>query len=265
MSDSDSVLVEEVGRVGVVTLNRPSVLNAWDAAMRERLVAALEEVAGTPRIGAMVLTGAGERAFSAGQDLNESAQFRSDQSDWWVDEWRRLYSALRDIEKPVVAGIRGVAAGSAFQVALLADVRVASFDARLGQPEIRSGLPSPLGLWLVEQRIGISRATEMILSGRLLSGDEAFACGLVHYLVPGDRVLSRSIEVAQRLAALPSDAVRLNKQILRERSEPGFQEAIADGHRWHAIAYASGEPQRLMAQFLKTRPSKGPASAVDGP
>jgi enoyl-CoA hydratase/carnithine racemase len=228
-------------------------MNAWDAPMRAELIDALESVSGNDRISAVVLTGAGDRAFSAGQDLNESAQFRPEQSGWWVDEWKRLYSAVRNLDKPVVAGIRGIAAGSAFQVALLTDVRVADPAARLGQPEIHAGLPSPLGLWLLEQRVGVSRATELVLSGRLMSGEQAHACGLVHHLVAAEEVVQKSVEVADELAALPPGAMRLNKQILRERSESGFEGALTAGHRWHAIAYASEEPQRCMTRFLETR------------
>lgn len=255
-----AVLVEHRDRVAVVLLNRPERMNAWDAPMRAELIQALEAVGRNDRIGAVVVTGAGDRAFSAGQDLNESARFRPEQSDWWVDEWKRLYSAVRNLDKPVVAGIRGIAAGSAFQFALLTDVRVANRDARLGQPEIHAGLPSPLGLWLVEQRVGVSRATELVLSGRLMSGEEAHACGLVHHLVDADDVVQRSVEVADEMAALPPGAMRLNKQILRERSESGFQEALAAGHRWHAIAYASGEPQRCMTRFLETRQARKAAA-----
>ncbi|HLU31541.1 MAG TPA: enoyl-CoA hydratase/isomerase family protein [Acidimicrobiia bacterium] len=254
-----TILVDRLDQVALITLNRPERMNAWDASMRSLLIDALEEVGSDGSVRSVVLTGAGERAFSAGQDLNESASFRPEQSDWWVEEWRRLYGTVRQLDKPIVAAIRGVAAGSAFQVALLTDVRVASPDSRLGQPEINSGLPSPLGLWLLEQHVGISRATEMILSGRMMSGTEAHSLGLVHHLVPSGEVVSTALALARELADKPPVAMRLNKRILRERSEPGFQDALKAGHRWHALAYASGEPQRRMAEFLEQRKARRPA------
>lgn len=247
------VLLEREDAVATVVLNRPDRLNAWHAEMRAQVIALLAELAADDEVGAVVLTGAGDRAFSAGQDLGESAGFEPSQAGWWVDEWRRLYGAVRALDKPVVAAIRGVAAGSAFQVALLADVRVAHPEARLGQPEIRSGLPSPLGLWLLEQRVGLSRATELILTGRMMEGEEAHACGLVHHLVAAGEVRPRAVEVASLLGRLPQGAMRLNKQLLRERSEPGFAAALEAGHHWHQLAYGSGEPQALMTAFMAAK------------
>lgn len=251
--DQSFVRLDRDDAVATVILDRPDRLNAWHAEMRAEVIEVVAELGEDDDVAAVVLTGAGDRAFSAGQDLAESAEFDPSQSGWWVDEWRRLYGALRALDKPVVAAIRGVAAGSAFQFSLLADVRVAHPDARLGQPEIRSGLPSPLGLWLLEQRVGLSRATELILTGRMMDGEEAHACGLVHHLVAAEEVRPRAVAVAAELAMLPTGAMRLNKRLLRERSEPGFAAALEAGHHWHQLAYGSGEPQALMARFLASR------------
>ncbi len=128
------VLTDIQPPVGVVTLNRPEVLNAWHAAMRDELVAALDAFERSDAVGAIVITGAGERAFSAGQDLTEAKTFDADRAAAWIGEWRRLYSAIRALSKPIVAALNGVAAGSAFQVALLCDFRIGHEGVRMGQP-----------------------------------------------------------------------------------------------------------------------------------
>jgi enoyl-CoA hydratase len=117
----DFLIVEHRDDVGLVTLNRPDVLNAWHSAMRRELAAALNELNDDAQIRAVVITGAGDRAFSAGQDLNEAKSFKTDRAAEWIEEWRALYGAIRGMRKPLIAALNGVAAGSAFQVALQCD------------------------------------------------------------------------------------------------------------------------------------------------
>ncbi|MBR7676104.1 enoyl-CoA hydratase/isomerase family protein, partial [Streptomyces daliensis] len=142
------------GPVAVVTLNRPDKLNAWTAAMRARLIAVLGEVAKDPEVTAVVLTGAG-RAFCAGQDLGETSGIAPDDhaaAEAWIDSFDVLYRAVRDIDKPTVAAVNGVVAGSGFQFALLADLRIGHPDVRMGQPELLSGIPSITGIWAMWER-----------------------------------------------------------------------------------------------------------------
>ena len=110
--------------VATITFNRPEVMNAWHETMRNEVLDGLSRVRQDDGIKALVFTGAGERAFSAGQDINESNDFDEDRAERWINEFRALYSSVRSLEKPVVAAVNGVAAGSAFQFVLLTDVRV---------------------------------------------------------------------------------------------------------------------------------------------
>src|SRR5579884_971128 len=128
------VLTECRGKVAVVTLSRQHALNAWHRPMREELMAELRRFEADPAVGAIVLTGAGE-AFSAGQDLAESMEFDPDRAVEWIQEWETLYDLMRSLSKPFIAALNGVAAGSAFQVALLADFRIGHSGVRMGQPE----------------------------------------------------------------------------------------------------------------------------------
>jgi enoyl-CoA hydratase/carnithine racemase len=251
------VLTETRPPVGVITLNRPEVLNAWHEAMRDDLVAALGELERSDTVGAIVITGAGNRAFSAGQDLNEARSFDADRAEAWIGEWKRLYSAIRSLSKPIVAALNGVAAGSAFQVALLCDFRIGHPGVRMGQPEINAGIASTTGPWIMREMLGLARTIDLTLTGRLMDADECLRVGVLNDIVEPLRVLPVAIALAGELAAKPRVAMRLDKQRFREMTEAGFQDCLESGARIQRESYASGEPARMMDAFLRRRNPTG--------
>ena len=248
--EADPILTETRGRVAVVTLNRPRVMNAWNRPMRQMLVKALRRLNADDAVGAIVLTGAGAKAFGAGQDLNEARTFDAARAGEWIGEWEELYGALRALDKPSIAALNGVAAGSAFQFALLCDLRVAHPGVRMGQPEINAGIPSTTGPWAMHDIIGLARTIDLTLTGRLLDGEECARIGLVSRLVAEDEVMPTALALAEELADKPPVAMRLNKQRFRELTEPAFQDALQAGIRAQTEAYGSGEPARMMERFL---------------
>lgn len=251
---ADSVLVSVDDGIATLTLNRPERLNAWHTPMRVAVAEALHALNRDASVGAIVLTGAGERAFSAGQDLAETMAFGSGEAarEWFLS-WRAFYDSLRTLDKGCVAALNGVAAGSAFQFAMLADVRVGHSGTRMGQPEINSGIPSVLGPMLMLPRLGLSRTIELTLSGRMMDGEECHRIGLVHHLVEPHQVMPKAREVAAHLASRPALAMRLNKRRFREVSQPDFDEAFAAGAAIEAEAFEAGEPQREMERFFAVR------------
>ena len=245
------------GAVGIVTLDRPEKLNAWHTPMVKELGRALEEFDADENIRAIVLTGAGDRAFSAGQDLAETEKFMSgDDGKAWLQGWKGIYGIIRGLTKPLIAALNGVAAGSAFQIALLTDIRVGCEDSRMGQPEINSGIPSIVGPWVINERLGLSRTTELCLTGRMMEADEAHRVGLIHYMVPRGQVMAKALEVARAVAAKPPVAMMLNKRRFAEATQAGFEDAMEAGSRLQAEAFASGEPQRYMAKFFEDRAAR---------
>ncbi|HJS30451.1 MAG TPA: enoyl-CoA hydratase/isomerase family protein [Alphaproteobacteria bacterium] len=247
------IKIERHGTVATVVLNRPEVLNAWHSPMRVEITEAMRQMNGDSKTLAIVLTGAGEKAFCAGQDLNETKTFDAGRAAEWIEEWRRMYGAIRALDKPLVAALNGVAAGSAFQVALLADVRIGHPGVRMGQPEINSGIASTLGPWLMREMLGLSRTVELTLSGRMMDAAECHAIGLIHRVVPAPEVMRAALSTAGELAAKPPVAMRLNKRRFREITEAGFNDALEAGIRIQKESYASGEPQRWMERFLAER------------
>ncbi len=256
------VLTAIDGAVGIITLNRPAILNAWNSAMRGQLLAAFEAMEQDQAIRAIVLTGAGNRAFGAGQDLNETKTFDPDRAELWIGEWERLYGCIRGLSKPLVAALNGVAAGSAFQVALLADFRIGHAGVRMGQPEIDAGIASTTGPWIMREMIGLARTIDLTLSGRLMEAGECFAIGLINRIVAPQEVLPVAMALAGELSEKPPVAMRLNKARFREVTEPGFRDCLAAGVRAQRAAYATGEPARMMERFLAERAArKASASA----
>jgi enoyl-CoA hydratase len=249
----DFVLAEQRNAVQLITLNRPAVLNAWHSQMRSALVAVLTDAENDPATAAIVLTGAGERAFGAGQDLNETKTFDPDRAEQWIGEWERLYDCIRSLSKPLIIALNGLAAGSAFQLALLGDFRIGHDGVTMGQPEINSGIASTTGPWIMMEMIGLARTTDLTLSGRMMQASECLAIGLINRLVPREEVLSSALALADQLAGKPRLAMKLNKQRFREVTESRFRDALSAGVRNQRIAYEDGEPNRMMEQFLAKR------------
>ena len=243
------------GAVATITLNRPAKMNAWTQSMRDALIGHLDRLKTDTSVRAVILTGTG-RAFCAGQDLAETATMDPEDheaAEAWIDGFDRLYRAVRDLDQITIAAVNGVAAGSGFQYALLADLRIGDPGIRMGQPEVHSGIPSITGLWAMWSILGRAKTTEFALTGELVDAGEAHRLGLLNRLSAPGAALAEAEELAARLSLLPPGAVRLTKGRLRELEEDALTEAVAAAKTVHREAYRSGEPQREMAKFLAGR------------
>jgi enoyl-CoA hydratase len=256
---SGPVLLGMDGNVAAVTLNRPENLNAVNHELRGALIDVLGKLNADPNVRAIVLVGAGDRAFCAGQDLAEAASVTTEDIPSWLNDQAAMYQAVRDLDKPCVAALRGVAAGAGFQIAMCADWRIATSDTRIGQPEVKAGLASIVGSYLMTLLVGMTHNVQLSLSGDLIGGRRAYEVGLVTELVEGD-VLTAALERAKELAKRPPNAVRLSKQRFRTLTQKGFEEARAAGIKAQLECYAQGEPQAAMGAFLQSRASKGKSS-----
>lgn len=254
VSTHDQILVERGDDgVTVITINRPARLNALTEQTRAELIGALQELTSDAGTRAVVLTGAGDRAFAAGQDLAEAQQFGPERIETWIIEWTRLYDAILSCPHPVIAAVNGYAVGAAFQMALMCDLRLAAENARFGMPEIDDAIPCITGTWTLYDVVGRSRTAELILTGRQLDAEEALVWGIVHRIVPNDQLMNVALDQARILAAKPATAMRLNKQWLRKLMMTNLAETTAFAKRAHAEAFGSGEPRQAMANFLAKR------------
>lgn len=241
------ILYELRDRVAIVTISAPDRLNAFTRAMRGEIVrclAAAQKDAGA--IGA-VITGAGD-SFCAGQDLNEVPTWTPRTP--WVAEFEALFRALFGFLKPLVAGVNGIAAGGGFQVALTCDVRVGQPGTRMGQPEVRNGLASVTGTWLMERSVGQMRARELALSGRLMGADEALRLGFLDAVVPDQQVLEAAIGRCRELAANPADSYARTKTYLYESVSDEIASVCAAAARLHGMGFESGASQHGARRFF---------------
>lgn len=248
----ESIVVEQSGAVRILRLNRPRVLNAINQEMRRDLATALTAANRDDAAGCIILTGAGDRAFAAGQDLEEAREFTAERARQWIDEFDTVYNALRLADKPSIAAINGYAVGAGFQIALLADLRIAADTARAGMPEINDAIPCITGTWTLWDIIGRSRTADLVLTGRLLDAQEALAWGLFNRVVPAVDLMT-TMQLAAELAAKPRTAARLNKERWRNLTQAATDEALRFAKYAHATAFASGEPRAAMEAFLAKR------------
>ncbi len=247
-----AVLVDQRdGGIAVLRLNRPRALNAINEDIRRALPPALAELNADPAVRAVVIAGAGERAFSAGQDLAEGAGYTIDDVDRWFTELHAAYAAVRALDKPTVAAVVGVAAGAGYQIALYCDLRVTHAEARIGQPEVKTGLGSILGTSLMMWHLPFGINAELSLTGELISGERAYQLGIVNALVARDAVLDEALARARVLAERPAHAVRITKQRMRELTQAQFDDILVAAKRYQRLAYESGEPQQTMPRLME--------------
>jgi enoyl-CoA hydratase len=248
-----NIVWEQAENVVTITLDRPRVLNALNRELKRELADALTRVKGDPTIRAVVITGAGDQAFSAGQDLTEAKDMSGPEAEEWVREFELLYDQVRMLDVPVIAAVNGWAMGAGCQLALLADIRISSENARYGMPEIRDGIPAVFGLELLWNTIGMSRGLYLVLSGDSLDARQAQEVGLTIKVVPRDRLRSEVMTLARTLAQYAPIAMKQNKQYARRRTEADFRACARFCESAHHASFAAGDAKRGMEAFLEKR------------
>ncbi|MGG5811871.1 enoyl-CoA hydratase/isomerase family protein [Falsiroseomonas sp. CW058] len=229
----------------LLTLFHPGRRNALTEAMRLSLIAALDGAAADPAVRAVVLGGTDE-GFCAGQDRAVLRALDAANVEGWVRGLGALYDAIRRFPKPMVAAVGGAAAGAGLQMALCCDLRLASPAARLLQPEIRAGLASVMGPFLIGLHAGEGVVRRMALACEGLDAEAARAAGLVDAVVPAAVLPARAVAAAQAMAAADPDAFRASKDYIRSRSEGGFRDAIEAGVAAQAACVEAGAYRRLL-------------------
>lgn len=250
----DTLLVERDGPIAVVTANRPKVLNALNAVMIGELERLAAELAADAAVRAVILTGAGDRAFIAGADIGELAQL-TPSSAWNLSRrGQRLCDQIEQLGKPVIAAINGFALGGGCEIAMACTLRVAADTARLGQPEINLGLfPGYGGTQRLARLIGKGRALEMLLTGKTMTADEALSAGLVNRVVASASLMDEVRALAGDLASKPAVAMRC----IIEAVNRGLDRPLGDAEHYEAALFglvaATDDMREGTRAFLEKR------------
>lgn len=241
--------------VALVTLDRPTALNALSFDLLDELADALEKLDADPTCRAIVLTGAGQRAFAAGADILELAP----QTSASLREGRRFeaWNRLAAIGLPTIAAVRGVALGGGCELAMTCDMIVAAEDATFGQPEIRLGvMPGAGGTQRLTRAIGKARAMAMILTGDTIGAAQAHALGLVSQIVPSGATVDAALELAARIAAQPPLAVRAAKAAVLAADEQSLSAGLsAERDAFFALFDTEDQAEGMAAFTEKRRPT----------
>jgi 2-(1,2-epoxy-1,2-dihydrophenyl)acetyl-CoA isomerase len=240
------------GAVLTITLNRPDVLNACNAAMHQGLRGALRD-ARDPEVRAVVLTGAG-RGFCVGQDLTEFREAAGDIGERLRGLYHPNVLALRALEKPVIAAVNGPAAGAGLSFACACDIRLAADGASFVPAFINIGLvPDSGGTFFVTRLLGSGRAFEWLTSGRKLLAAEAQAWGLVSEIVDAEALAKRAGELAAGLAEMPTQAIAMTKRLVDHAATATLDEQLEREAQLQAAATATADFQEGVAAFLEKR------------
>ena len=253
----DNLLLERDapdGMVAIVTINRPAVLNALNAATLDELRTALLEVQGDAAVRAIVITGAGDKSFVAGADIKELAQQTPVSGRELARKGQAIFDLVEGLGKPVIAAINGYALGGGCELAMACTLRIAADTAKLGQPEIALGIiPGYGGTQRLSRLIGKGRALELMLTGTPVTAAEAHRLGLVNQVVPAAELMSRAKQLAQQLAQQAPLAVRYILQAVNHGLEMPTREAQAYEATFFGLLATTDDMREGMRAFLEKR------------
>jgi enoyl-CoA hydratase len=238
--------------VALVTLDRPRVLNALDFTLLAELTDALEALDRDRACRAIVITGAGDRAFAAGADIRELAGQTA--ASLLADNQFHRWERIKRIRTPLIAAVRGLALGGGCELAMTCDMLVAGEGAQFGQPEIKLGvIPGAGGTQRLARAIGKAKAMEMVLTGRTIDAREADARGLVTRVVPDEEVVSSALGLAATVAAMPPLAVLAAKEAVNRAGELGLEAGLEFERRSFYLLFGTEDQREGMAAFTEKR------------
>ena len=253
----ENLLYEKRNGIGYVAVNRPEKLNALNRKTMDELHDCFQEIERDDEVRAVILTGAGEKAFVGGADINELAVQTPVEGKELSRRGQKILDLIEQLGKPVIAAVNGYALGGGCELALACTIRIASENARLGQPEVKLGLiPGYAGTQRLPRLVGRGRALEMVLSGEPVSAAEAYRIGLVNQVVPAQDLMATAEKLAQKILANAPLAVKfaleaVNHGLEMTQAEGQFLEANLFG-----LSCTTADMKEGTRAFLEKRPAR---------
>ncbi|MGH7899504.1 MAG: enoyl-CoA hydratase-related protein, partial [Candidatus Binatia bacterium] len=251
---AQNLRLETEGAVGILTVDRPKALNALDPDTLREMLRTLRDLRRDGALHALVLTGAGEKAFVAGADIARMVDMSPLEAKEFARLGQRVTSAIEDLPVPVIAAVNGFALGGGLELALACDWIIASEKARFGQPEVNLGIiPGFGGTQRLSRRIGAPRAREMIFGGEMIDAETALRWGIVNRVVPADELLPEARKTAGVLATKAPIALQQAKHAIRHGLDVDLESALRLEAEAFAVTFSSEDRTEGMKAFLGKR------------
>lgn len=249
-----TLLVEIKDAIATITVNRPSAMNAMTHATVQELAAAVQELSASAAVRAVIITGAGEKAFIAGGDIAMLRELGPVEARELALLAHGVCTAIEQSPKPFIAAVNGYALGGGCELAMSCDIRIAAEHARFGQPEISIGtLPGFGGSQRLPRLVGKGKALEMILTGDMIDAQEAWRIGLVNKVVPQSELMAVTRALAAKLAGKSRSAMKFCKEVVTNGLEMDLDRACRYEADLFALSFATADRQEGMAAFLEKR------------
>ncbi len=246
-----NILWEKKEGVGIITINREDVRNALKAEIREDISAVLQFAEDDPEVRVVIITGAGEKVFSAGGDIKAMAE-----NTMWDILTRKLdvFAQIHHFPKPIIAAINGLALGGGCELAMACDFRVGSENARLGQPEINLGIfPGGGATQRLQRLVGVGRAKELIFTGDIIDAREAERIGLLNKIFPAKELMAKTTEIAKKVCSKGPLALKLAKMSINMGMEAGLNMGLGYERLARTLVHGSEDRVEGMRAFIEKR------------
>ncbi|MGD0027589.1 MAG: enoyl-CoA hydratase-related protein [Candidatus Bathyarchaeia archaeon] len=248
------IIYEKSEGVATITLNRPEAMNAFSKEVVEEVLQALGDAKDDESIRVVILTGAGEKAFSAGADIKTMIGMNALRARELSLMGEKLCLAFENFEKPVIAALNGYALGGGLEVAMACDLRIASENARMGQTEVNFGLiPGWGGTQRLTRLIGATKAKELVFTGRMIDAKTAEQLGILNMVIPADKFKETVMKFAMDLAAKPPVAIKVAKSLINKGADIGLDSALALEREGFSVVASTEDLQEGVKAFTEKR------------
>jgi len=251
------LLLEKDGAIATITFNNPKALNALTVEIFEGLTRLLDDLERDEDVRVVILTGAGEKAFAAGGDINHLASLDPASAREFALLGQRVIDQVENFPKPVIAAINGYCLGGGNELAMGCDIRIAADSAKFGQPEVKLGIiPGFAGAPRLSRLVGKGKAKEMIFTGEAIDAGEALRIGLVNRVVAGEKLMEETRALALKICCNSSTAIRLAKEVIDNGLEMEFAHAARYEADLFALCFTTADCKEGISAFLEKRPTK---------
>ena len=253
----ENILFEKKNSIAYVTVNRPKVLNALNMATMDELRAAFHDIKNDASVRVVILTGAGEKAFIAGADINELAAHNAVSGKEYTHRGQSVLNLIENLGKPVIACLNGFTLGGGCEIAMACTMRLASDNAKIGQPEVKLGIiPGYGGTQRLPRLVGKGRAMQLVLTGEMISAQEAHRIGLVNEVTTPADLIPRAEAIAQKIIANAPLAVQYSLEAINKGLEMTLPEALYLEAVLFSVACSSEDKKEGTTAFLEKRPAQ---------